>query len=382
MKLATLILAGSVALNVALAAIFLGASSAPSVPPAPAPRSSAPATTAPAAPGPETWTALQSGDFAAQRDRLRDEGFPPALVRSILTARIREGFAARRKALDNASADVPFWKTTNPSPAAQAELRALNKEEAKALRDLLGPDPDSGYSATLRRQVPGLPDDKVDQLALIRSRFEEQRQDLYGNIRSGPPTPDDREKIRALEKTQRADIAAVLTPAEFEDYQLRAGDVANNLRFNLSAFNANEAEFRALYRLQQDFNDAHGDYPMGQSSAEQRAWSEAQMKLTNDIKAALGPERAADYERATDYNYQQSTKLIARLGLPPETANQVYAVQKDIQARSNSTTPAERGPLVAEAQTKLTTLLGASGYEAYKQYGGSWIQYLTPRPKS
>jgi hypothetical protein len=39
-----------------------------------------------------------------------------------------------------------------------------------------------------------------------------------------------------------------------------------------------------------------------------------------------------------------------------------------------------RPALAAEAQTKVTDALGSHGYEAYKQYGGNWMQQLQPRP--
>ena len=71
---------------------------------------------------------------------------------------------------------------------------------------------------------------RLEQLAAIRERYDEQRQAIYGPT-PGAITPDEREKIRALEKAQLAEFATVLTPAEFEDYNLRTSNVANNLRY-------------------------------------------------------------------------------------------------------------------------------------------------------
>src|SRR6185369_556593 len=126
------------------------------------------------------------------------------------------------------------------------------------------------------------------------------------------------------------------------------------------------------------------------SDEQMKARSEAQKQLNDDIKAALGPDRFADYQRATNFSFRQTSQLVARLELPPETANQVYAVQQDAQTRANTLrrdstlSPAQRteqlAALVAEAQGKLTTSLGASGLEAYKQYGGQWLQNLVPKP--
>lgn len=389
MKTSTLLLAGSAALNVALAAFFF---SGPSAPPAPAPVVAAPRPAPkPTAPGPETWAALRTDDLAAHRDRLRAEGFPPDVVRAIVTAQLFERFADRRKALDAAQRDQPFWKNPVADPARLADYRALAKEQSAALKALLGADPDNPVLANLRRQLPNFSDERLEQLAAIRERYDEQRQALYGPS-PGAMTPDEREKIRALEKAQLAEFATVLTPAEFEDYQLRASNVANSLRHNLSAFDVTESEFRTLYRLQNEFEASTPAYS-GMTPDQARARAEAHDKLQGDIRAALGPDRAKEYERATDHDYRQSTQLVARLGLAPETANQLYTVRQETLPRlgeihgNRDLTPADRAAQLAtlntEVQTKLTAVLGPSGYEAYKSYGGSWLQSLrppTPRP--
>src|SRR5581483_7325990 len=90
----------------------------------------------------------------------------------------------------------------------------------------------------------------------------------------------------------------------------------------------------------------------------------------------------------TDYNFQQTARLVARLELPPETANQVYTLQQDMQARlrdlnANRDLPRDDrttklAVLGTEAEAKLTSLLGARGYEAYKQNGGYWVQQFQP----
>jgi hypothetical protein len=331
---------------------------------------------------------LQAADLAGLRDRLSAEGFPPAMIRAILAVQIREGFAGRRKALETLLADAPFWKNSQVDPKVTAELRALSKAEQRALSDLLGPDPDNGVAASLRREYPNLSAEKIDQLAAIRERYDGMRQDLY-TLAGGAFTPDVREKATALDKAMHAEFAAVLSPQELEDYDLRASNTASSLRSSLSAFDPTEAEFRALFKLQSAFYDQFGPMYVPPSPDQMRARSEAQKQLNEDIKAALGPDRYTDYQRATDYNFRQTSQLVSRLELPPETANQVYAVQKDIQQRATAVyqpgpvSPdnrvAQLAALADEAKTKITAVLGDRGFEAYKQYGGSWLQMLQPR---
>ena len=48
-----------------------------------------------------------------------------------------------------------------------------------------------------------------------------------------------------------------------------------------------------------------------------------------------GAERFEQYQRATDYSFRQTTQLVARLQLPPDTAQKLYAVQKEFEQRRN-----------------------------------------------
>jgi hypothetical protein len=316
-------------------------------------------------------------DWRAQVDKLQAEGFPPAIIRAILTAQVRESFAARRKALEGAENAAQYWLQPNRDPATQAALRALAREEQKILKDLLGPSPENSLAATLRRQVPELSEDKLDQIAQIRERYDEKRQDLYANVR-GSILPDEREKMVALDKAMRNELASVLSPQDLESYELRVSNTANQLRYELTAFDPNEQEFRALFKLKSAFEEQFSGAVGPLAEDQRRARMDAQKVLDENIRAALGAQRYTEYQRATDYNYRTTSQLVARLELPPEATNQVWAVQQDFQQRTRTIPPAERAALATEAQAKLTAILTPRGYEAHKQYGGQWLQMLQP----
>jgi hypothetical protein len=346
--------------------------------------------TAPAAESTADWTELRSDDLAAETKRLRAEGFPPSLVRAIIAAQVRERFATRRKPIEAALADRPYWLQSEPDPKLQAEMRALAKEERAALKELLGNDAESGPGGTLRRQFPNLAPEKIDQLAEIQERYNEKRNEVYESMRGAASLPSDQDKITALEKAARAEVAAVLSPQELEDYDLRTSRTAMNLRNSLSTFDPNEQEFRALYALQSAFNDQWGQMREGMTQEQMRARSQADQELRSQIKLALGDARYADYQRSTDFNFRRTSQLVERLGLPPQTATDLYTLQRETQQRASeirrdpSLAPTDRVARVAalgtETQAKITAKLGAEGAEAYKNYGGTWVQNLTPRP--
>lgn len=393
MKVLTWIGLASLAANAGLIVVIgTGAwrqsrSDAAIVPAAPVARSAAPAAVADAPP----WTDLGAGDIATLRDRLRAEGFPPKAVTTILGAQIRERNAARRKAIEARVGELPFWKAGYDAKT-QAELREIDRDEMRELRELLGPSFYSDGADRLARQFPDLAREKVDQLTMIRARYDEQRAEVYGSNRGGMFMAVDQEKIAALEKAMHAEFAAVLSPDEMENYDLRMSNAANQLRYNLGNFELSEAEFRTVYRLQAAFDE---QYNMRSSMTPelQRARTDAQKLLNAELAAALGPTRYAEFERAKDYNYKQTTQVVARLGLPPETANALYGVQKDFEQRR--TAFFSSGPVDAEraneffateqrqAQAKVHTILGGNqtALEAYNDYGGSWLKNMV-RPRT
>lgn len=400
MKMSSLVLVGTLASNVVLIAIFVAGAVDKSASTSASDESHLPPLAVvardPAAMAANLWAEIHSDDLPSQRDKLRADAFPPAMIRAILVAQIRAGFAARRKALEAAQADLPFWRNASPDPNTQAAFRALSKEEQKAIKDLIGSDPENGPAAALRRQFPNFSDETIDQLAAIRERYDQQRMDLFTNIRGpGGMLPDEQAKYDALDKAMHGEFAAVLTPQDLEDYDLRTSNSANQLRYNLVAFNATEQEFRALYKLQSAFDEEFRMLRGTPSEDQMRRRSEGQKQLNDQIKAALGTDRYAEYQRATDYNFRQTTQLVARLELPPETANSLYAVQKEFEQRRNDIYRSSSGggaapgserlveqatALQQEALARVTPILGSASYvEAYKQYGGSWLANMVPR---
>lgn len=386
----TLFLSLSAALNLAFAVLFFaGRSSAPSEPVAPSARAPKAAAAQPKIDA-TIWPALDSSELPTLIERLKASGFPPSLIRAIIAAQIGETFAARRKALRGDLANRPYWKDSNSiDPKIFAAEREIDRQQRKLMRDLFGDEADA--DDTMRnlyqnRTFSFLPAEKADEIRRILRDYDERRTDLYA---ANPVF--DREKTAALDKEQRAAIAAALTPAELFEYDLRNSNTAQRLRDELSAFNPTEEEYRTIFRMRQPFDEKYDYNVMGMmSSEESRQRFEAEKVLKDQIKAALGP-RGAEYDRSIDYNYRRSTQLLARLELPRQNADQLYAVQQEIYQRRGEAykpgmTPDQRNAqLVAlqkDAVTKVAPLIGGEkNLDVYKQYGGSWIDSLIPRPR-
>lgn len=334
------------------------------------------------------WPSLNSDDLPTMIARLRRAGFPPEVIRELVTARIDEVFAARRRALDPDADTRPFWKTSYVDQKLQAAVNQLNRERQKALRDLLGPEADSssGFArARWRREFAYLPPAQAAQVRRIAEHYSDLRDEIYG---TGMALADSGARRLALGQEERTAIAQTLSPEEFEQYELRTSGTARTLRSWIDAFDASEGEFLTIYRL---MHDVDLRYPVSSTSpADMQARSAASTVMNDQIKTALGPDRYAEFDRSRNYSYQRTSQLVARLELPSETANQVWALGNEIQQRAAairadpSLPPDQRDTRLAaladEATGKVTAALGARGLEAYKQYGGGWLTTLGTHP--
>ncbi len=362
-----------------------------------------PADSVSTAASPTLWKNISASDLTAQKARLIAANFPPDIVRAILLAQIQDNFAARRKGLNPVTNPTKeFWKNSQTTdPKIVNELRALNREQRKAINDLLGPDPQAiPLQGALDDGRTGLPPGKANLVASIKRDYSEMRDGIFADAIGGVPLPDDRTQLALLEKEQRADIVRALTPDELLTYDLQTSNTASTMRSQLIGFNPTEAEFRAIFEKRHAFDERYdGSSLVGQFTAgptapptqdELRQRADAQKQLTSDITAMLGPERGAEYQRSLDGSYQMISRVVDRLGLPTTTAMDAWTLQKDIQQRAQAVqtnrqlAPEDRNAqltaLSAEAAAKLTATLGPRGFDVYKNYGGQWVQNLQPRP--
>lgn len=342
----------------------------------------------------QTWQRLQSGDLKTLVVQLRAAGFSESVIRSIIGAQVYERFSARRKALLAQQEETPYWQSQQLfglDAKTRSAFRELNREQNEQLKALLGPDGLPGNEERLayqRRQFGDIPADKVEQLQSIISDYSELRQQIQSNA-NGLLLPEDREKLTLLEKEQRTDLAGLLTPQELENYELRSSSTANQLRSQLGIFKPTEAEFTAIFRATRAAEEQYGS--LSNTGGNFNLYQQIRTAALEQAKTQLTPERYAALQQATDPAYSMINRLVARLELPNTAAVQVVSVQQDAMKRANAIRndkglssdqrTAQLSALAQEASTTISQALGGTrGLEAYKQYGGQWLQNLQPRP--
>lgn len=335
----------------------------------------------------QLWSTLDTADLRVLITRLRAAGFPALVIRAIINARVDAGIQPRFDELFGNDASKPFWKADGfgvflfSDPKKAEAYFQLYRDRSRQLRELLGDDIGvyaADPTAEQRRRFGNLSPEKIDRVQRINDDYDEMMSQLRAAT-AGVMLPEDRRKLELLEQEKKADLAAVLTPQEAEDYQMRQHWLTSQLSGTMTLMNATEAEFREIFRLQKNYQDnlntlrpseafVAGGYGSDQPSP-------LMLELHQQLKAALGEMRYAEYARASENEFQQLVRIAQRENVPLETATRVFALRAGVAQESNRiyddaalSLEQKRTALQSLAQRTRTQILSALGPAAGPGY--------------
>lgn len=378
----------SVLLNLALAAVLLArraeheadaATSAANVAAAIAAHRTIAAKPVPA------WASVATDDLRLLTERLRALGYPPTTIREIVAARINARFAGRLNALTAPDPNTPYWRRPRNGfalgSAEMEEYTRLQHERAALLRDLLK-DPffgEAAVSVEQRRRFGDMPTAKIEQVRRIEDDYAEMNAALTAGMR-GVLLPEDRAKLALLEREKRADLAALLTPAELADYEMRSSPLTAELGRMLGGFAATDAEFRAIYAAHQGMAER---FPASEPAPPPQMLA-ASREMDEQLRASLGESRYRDYVRETNPEFQQLSRVAEGANIPAENVLRAYGLRDTATRESDriehdpAMTPEQkRAALTAVANSvraELNALFGARGADAVGVV--SWLNAL------
>ncbi len=357
------------------------------------PHAAAPAvaTTTPAAPRPAAkpatlWSAFKPDDLPGLITQLKSAGFPPNVIRAIASAQIQAGFAARMKALNDSLQQTPYWEPSASlwnNPKLTEERAQIYRDRSKLMRELMGNISPEAEGAMIEQggRNGNLPKAKMDLIQQINDDYAELASQIRAATR-GITLPEDRAKLALLDTEKHKDLAAILSPDELADYEMRTSVITQRLRQALTLMNASEAEFRAIYAIQQPYADIL--YPGANGGSMQFEQRRAiQDKVTADTKTVLGEARAAEFARSSDNEFQQLARAVQAENLPMTAAVQAYDIrsQNSTEATRISTdkslsTDQKLAAMSALAQATRDRLISALGPTAGPAYADSsrWLK--------
>ncbi|WP_221028731.1 hypothetical protein [Actomonas aquatica] len=292
--------------------------------------------------------------------RLRAAGVPADVIRLLIRPRVHARFISRWQALVERSAALPYWTPYRGLPDdLRREVSLLGREEHAALVDLLG---DDAYAPEEGRHYH---EAKLDFLPPAQRSVMRQLHDDYGDLRAsllaqngGIFTSTDREVLNYLDREQDNEIRAVLSPADYEEYQRRFSPSASAVQRQLQHFDATAAEYASLLELYEDSPLAESvpSSPLAMSDSGNRARSQAWKELLARFAATLPPDRAADLTDALDRNFLQYNRFVQEFGLGSDTTRGLLRLDRsfrsqELQVRSDPHLTVE------QRNTALTALL-------------------------
>jgi len=302
-----------------------------------------------------SWRDIESPDYPTYISNLREIGCPEQTIRDIIIADVNALYSLKR-ATNLLTSEQQWWRS-EPDPAvvqASAEKsRELEDERRVLLTRLLGTNWEAGDMASLPR--PSRPGVVLDGALLgtlsaetkqaiedITIRSQDRLQAYLDAQRNEGKNPDPAEVARLRQQT-RADLQAVLSPPQLEEFLLRYSQNANNLRTEfgqLRFFTATPNEFRDVFRATDGLDQqiqllANSADP---NDIAHRKTLEDQRELA--IKNALGQKRYDEYVQLRDPAFRDAMAMAAQAGTP-EAAQAIYAVNIAVaaeQARVNADT--------------------------------------------
>jgi len=252
---------------------------------APQRRGTAKAAPLPASPSrvaPFDWRQVESEDYRQYLANLRAIGCPEKTIKDIVVADVNDLFASRMASITKTN-QYHYWRNepVTRSEEQERQLRDLYAEKREVLKTLGFDAPDftdlvaeafRDKSEEIDLQLAFLPELKRLQVraALLQ---QEQQKLAVGN---------DVAQSNAIEEQAQNQIRSLLTPEEFNEYDLRSSMNAMKLRAVLDPLAGTEQEFRAIFDSWRNLKAIRPGTP---------DYLEAQQANETALQQLLGPDR-------------------------------------------------------------------------------------------
>lgn len=342
------------------------------------------------------WRDVAAEDFKQYAVGLRAIGCPPETVRDILRAELTTQFLARRRAIVEPF-QRQYWSVAargreldNETKPYVEAIKKLEKETLGKLDEYLGGKAASKDES--RRQFDPetafLPEDKRKALEKLHEQFSADLAKLRP-ANGAKETPELRAQREALDKQRWESVARLLSPEEHEEYQLRRTRNAREAQAS-TGFEGTPEEARAIARIHQQYMDP-ADHPNSKDpdyAAKKAAADEVRLQREEAMKAALGPERYAQFQQGFDGNFRDVFRITERYGLSRDAAAQAADVLrarsealKKLNADKTMAADERAQRELAAQQVTYAALLQALGERAlrtYEKYHGP----IVPVPES
>ena len=347
------------------------------------------------------WAQLESEDYKTYIARLRSISCPEQTIRDIIIADLDKLLAPEILALRGRRKDLKYWNSEEEEMANNVDTREVARKAAELerrkrdiLRELVNADLQrerllsKGEDDYYERRLNWLPEDRRQQLRGLLERYDDDEQKIRDKeTEEGDPLSiTDRAQLRVLKQKREAELNALLTPQEREQYDLWLSTTGNSVRYALYGMNASEQEFQSVYQARKSFEDRWGRHdPDLLDSASRARMEQDKEKMEETVQQSLGEQRYAEYKRGEDEDFHRLNSVVSRFKLPREKAGEVYGYKKvaldyrtQVRADPKLTLQQKDEALRAiagETEASVKSALGEKAFRYYLRSGlGSWMR--------
>ncbi len=347
------------------------------------------------------WRQVESADYKTYIAKMRAIGVPDQTIRDIIIADVTQAYESRRASLlAGRRGPFKFWETADRRRLSLAEMQELETRETELDREmnavlsaLLGNDYEGERAKYVieaddsAQELNFLPAAKRAELSALLSKYHGLDLQVKSLADWNAPTDDPSELKRIIERyaQEKAELSQLLTPEEYELYELNTSWTADNLRQAMVGFKPTEEEFREIFKKWR----AH-DEKLAVLKAEGKP-DPGNDHVFAAIRETLGETRYQEYRRDWwNRDYHELFQLTQDFGLPEQTAGEVYDLRKTAREQRSqilndaSLTQQQQAAALQALQTEVDSAVAARlGDQAHGQYRagrGSWIQSLGKAP--
>jgi len=228
---------------------------------------------------------------------------------------------------------------------------------------------------------------QVGQIRNVWGEFKDMEAEVnrkYGGYQG----PEVWAEFHQLALDRDAAASKALPTEQKEEWMLRVSHVANMMRSSLGAFEANEQEFRSLYKLEYDQYLKIGPYAyMGSVDPDDQAGQalkqQTQQAKDAAIREVLGEQRYAEYTMSQSPDFKQLHQFTQSTGLEKAAAVQVYQMKQATEAEmgriasDQTLSPQQRQEAIVAVQQATANavqgVLGESNFNRYRTSYGRWL---------
>ena len=310
------------------------------------------------------WQQVESPDYAVYVENLRSLGMPNTTIRDIIIADVDQLFAQRRRE-ETAKQDLEWWRSS-PSPEVQsnslARARAIEAEREAVLTKLLGPDWQKGRAenqpellAFTGPVLGNLSDEVKAKLQEIAANSQARVTDYLAKAEAAGGTADPVELAKMREES-RQQLAALLTPAQLEEFLLRYSETATQLRREITGLNLTPDEFRSLFQALDPIDREIQLRYSGDDAASLRTRQNYEQQRLAALQKILGTERFTAYQMVRDPAYREAVAAAEQAGAGEEAAAVLYEISRAAKEEMNRI---RNDPTLTDAQ-KIQQMRAAS----------------------